>query len=189
MLPRQVLLAVAAALISQGSIVSALPSGEPQYNTRSERINGRSTDGLVAVRDLKAVRAELPQPDAASSKAGEQKRAIEARSPADIVTYTFGGVTGTGAIYGGVRYFFKDTAAFKAFEKGGVKMTKATKEQIQALAKWVHQKLSSSAAATTTVADIENQLGSLSAVPANIPLPDSDDGSAASTDTFVSAQQ
>jgi len=184
MLPRQVLLAVAAALISQGSIVSALPSGEPQYNTRSERINGRSTDGLV-VRDLEAVRANPPQPDASGSKAGEQKRA----SPADIVTYTFGGVTGAGAVYGTMRYFLKDTDAFKAFEGAGAKITKATAAEIKSVAAWLHSKLSSSEAATTTVVDLENQLRTLEAVPASIPLPPSLSGSSASTDTFVSAQE
>lgn len=182
MLPRQILLAVLTALVSQGNLVAALPQGEPHYNAR---IEGRST-GELATRELRVVRANPPAPDSVQRRGDLDVRTLGG----DIAAYSSLGLAGSGAVYGTGRYFFKETDAWKAFEDAGVKITKATSAQIANIATKVRNALTPAERQANSQADIESQLGShgLSVVPASVPLPDSASGSAASEDTFQSAQ-
>lgn len=106
MLPRQVITAIFAAIVSQGLVVSALPQPGPSNKSGSERLNDRSSNGVNGV---KVVRADLEQSHAQDQAIHVARSDIAARtaSTAEIIGYASAGVTvlGVGGHY--IHVFYK----------------------------------------------------------------------------------
>jgi hypothetical protein len=106
MLSQKIILAIFAALLSQGNIASALPQGS-NY-ARTERIDGRSTSDIISTREA-LQSTDISMPVVRSNQAPEERGIQERTGAADIASYVGLGLTAGGMIVGGSRWFFMNT--------------------------------------------------------------------------------
>jgi hypothetical protein len=185
MRPQRVIIAVFAALVSQGNIASALPQG-PNY-TRSENIDGRSTSDMIVAGEA-LPDTEISMNVVRSNQAPEERGVQERTSAADAAGYVSLGLTAGGMVISGTRWFFMKTEVGKKLLADGKAKARVQHIALKEAAKEILKKLRSSNP-TATQNDVElaiQQHGGIIAVPANVaatvagsPAPGSDAGSPA----------
>jgi hypothetical protein len=114
MLPTHIVLAVFAALVSQGNVVQALPQGQPQFNARSERIDGKNTrDVIDAANQPRSV--EIAEGSALAARSQDNRLDVRTDA-ATIFGYVSGSISVAAAAVGGVRWAAK-TEKLKNFRE------------------------------------------------------------------------